>query len=81
MVTASPIPATVEEFDREVGLGAVRTVDGARYPFHATAISDGTRDIAVGATVLIGLRLAHAGMTEANPVTPVLPELSTTTGT
>ncbi|MBS1838617.1 MAG: hypothetical protein JST64_13075 [Actinobacteria bacterium] len=49
----------------------VVTDDGGRHRFHSTAISDGTRDIAVGSRVLIGLVAAHAGTVEASPVTPV----------
>ncbi|HMV75106.1 MAG TPA: hypothetical protein PKA87_12455 [Microthrixaceae bacterium] len=67
----APLEATVVEFDREVGLGAVVTDDEERLRFHSTAISDGTRDIAVGSRVLIGLAAAHAGTVEASPVTPV----------
>ena len=42
---------TVVEFDAHVGLGRVRADDGAEYMFHCAEISDGSRDIAVGARV------------------------------
>ena len=34
-------------FDERRGLGEVTADDGAVYPFHATAIADGTRTVAV----------------------------------
>ena len=41
----------VVAFDEHRGLGEVADGAGARYPFHCTAIADGTRTIAVGAAV------------------------------
>ncbi|MGA9276069.1 hypothetical protein [Ilumatobacter sp.] len=41
---------TVVEFDAAVGLGVI-AADDDRYPFHCIAISDGSRDIAIGTEV------------------------------
>ncbi|MBA2326175.1 MAG: cold shock domain-containing protein [Actinobacteria bacterium] len=40
----------VVAFDEGRGLGEIES-DGERYPFHCTAIADGTRSIAVDAEV------------------------------
>lgn len=74
MATTFPIRATVIEFDSSVGLGTVRSAAGGEHGFHAAAISDGTRDIAVGAVVLCQLGAGHRGITEARAVTPLTPE-------
>ena len=71
MASTNPRPATVESFDRATGRGVVRCDDGTELGFHATAVSDGSRDIGVGARVLVGAVRAHAGTTEAGPVTPI----------
>ncbi|MEY2438296.1 MAG: cold shock protein [Acidimicrobiaceae bacterium] len=42
---------TVVAFDDAAGLGEVTADDGSTYPFHCTAIGDGTRTIEVGACV------------------------------
>ena len=42
---------TVVEFVSRVGLGRVRSDDGAEYLFHCAEIADGSRDIAIGARV------------------------------
>jgi cold shock CspA family protein len=42
---------TVLSFDAPRGLGVVVDDDGADYPFHCTAISDGTREIEPGTRV------------------------------
>lgn len=71
MATRSVLKGTVVAFDRDVGLGVVRSTDGAELGFHATAISDGTRHVEVGAEVTYEQRLAHAGAREARNVTPL----------
>lgn len=71
MATEHPVRATVLSFDREVGLGRLRTVVGDELPFHAVAITDGSRDIAVDVSVLCERRCGHAGVVEAHPVTPL----------
>ena len=64
------ITGTVTEFDAAVGLGSVDAADGTRYPFHCIEIADGTRDIAVGATVSFML-LGKLGRFEAARVATV----------
>jgi CspA family cold shock protein len=54
---------TVVEFDAEVGLGVI-DVGGDRYPFHCVEISDGSRNVAVGADVSFDV-LAKFGRYEA----------------
>jgi CspA family cold shock protein len=61
---------TVSAFDREVGLGTITSVDGSVYEFHCIEIADGTRDIAVGATLSFVL-LGKLGRFEAARVTAV----------
>ena len=62
------LAGTVVAFDRQVGLGEVATVDGARFPFHCIEIADGSRDIAVGTAVTFGL-LCKLGTYEAARIT------------
>ena len=65
----------VSSFDKARGIGALRYDAGsegavAEVPFHCTAISDGSRDIAVGREVAFVLRRRH-GRLEADAVTPL----------
>jgi hypothetical protein len=55
----------VTEFDEARGLGTVDGDDGHRYPFHCTAIADGTRRIDVGARVVFSRAAGHLGRVEA----------------
>jgi cold shock CspA family protein len=55
---------TVSAFDKESGLGEI-TNDTAVYPFHCTAIADGTRDIEVGKAVTFTIAAGHLGRLEA----------------
>ena len=55
----------VVAFDEQLGLGEVRSPDGARYPFHCTQIADGTRTIAVGTEVSFAVTPGHHGRWEA----------------
>jgi cold shock CspA family protein len=59
---------TVAEFDEPVGLGILREPDGTRHPFHCTAITDGSRDIQIGAEVSFSLVAARAGRYEATDI-------------
>ena len=61
---------TVTEFDEAAGLGTVTADDGSAYAFHCTAISDGTRTIAIDTEVEFDLRPARHGAYEATAVTP-----------
>ena len=58
---------TVVEFDEPRGLGTIES-DGTRYPFHCTAILDGTRTIAVGTEVTFEVRPAGMGRWEATAI-------------
>jgi len=63
----------VTEFDDAAGLGTITTDDGtAAYRFHCTAITDGTRTIAVDTRVEFELRPARNGRYEAGAVGPVV---------
>jgi hypothetical protein len=58
------VQGVVVAFDEARGLGEV-DADGVRYPFHCTAIADGTRTIPVGAEVTFELRPGGLGRWEA----------------
>jgi cold shock CspA family protein len=60
---------TVTQFDEPRGLGAIES-DGVTYPFHCTAISDGSRTIAVGTAVTFEVRAAGMGRWEAAAIAP-----------
>jgi CspA family cold shock protein len=60
----------VVEFDDHRGLGVVEGDDGARYPFHCTAIVDGTRTIPPGARVEFDVVAGPIGRYEAASVRP-----------
>lgn len=68
-MTGSTLAGTVTSFDREVGLGELRTADGATIAFHCVEIADGSRDIAVGADVRFEL-IPKLGRYEAAKVRP-----------
>jgi CspA family cold shock protein len=55
----------VASFDDPRGLGVVRGDDGDEYPFHCTAIADGTRTIDDGARVRFEVVAGHMGRWEA----------------
>jgi len=59
---------TVARFDKARGVGEITGADGATYPFHATVITDGTRDIAVGTEVEFVVVAGHLGRWEAAAV-------------
>ena len=65
----APLSGVVEEFDDPRGLGTIAGDDGWRYPFHCTAIADGTRRIAVGTRVVFATAAGHLGRLEARAVT------------
>jgi len=69
--TCEPQTGEVEAFDRDVGLGEVRSKDGRRFPFHCTQIADGTRDIMVGAKVAFVVAAGHRGTWEARSVASI----------
>lgn len=59
----------VESFDAEVGLGVIVADDDGRWPFHCTAIADGSRTIEVGASVFFERTWGGPGRWEAAAVT------------
>jgi len=65
----APLSGVVEEFDDPRGLGVIAGDDGRRYPFHCTAIADGSRRIAVGTRVVFAVAAGHLGRLEARAVT------------
>ncbi|WP_419925542.1 hypothetical protein [Candidatus Poriferisocius sp.] len=64
---------TVAGFDDGTGWGVIAAGDGTGYPFHCTAIADGTRSIEAGAPVVFHLTPGHLGVWEATGVTPQQP--------
>jgi cold shock CspA family protein len=64
------VRGVVAEFDEARGLGTVEA-DGTAYPFHCTAIADGSRTIEVGAAVTFEVSAGGMGRWEATAITPV----------
>ena len=60
----------VESFDDPRGLGIVRSDDGREFPFHCTAIADGTRTIEEGRPVSFEVVAGHLGRWEAADIVP-----------
>jgi cold shock CspA family protein len=58
----------VATFDEHRGRGEIESDDGSRYPFHCTAIADGTRTIPVGVTVEFRVDAGPLGLVEASSV-------------
>ncbi len=63
--SAGPHHGRVASFDQRRGLGTVADDAGISYAFHATAIADGSRDIAVGQAVMFTVAPGHLGRYEA----------------
>ena len=63
----------ITEFDDPRGLGTVTAEDGTTYPFHCTAITDGTRTIEVGAAVEFDVVPGRMGRWEAAQLSTVGP--------
>jgi CspA family cold shock protein len=59
---------SVTEFDKHAGLGVIVADDAKAYPFHCTAIADGSRDIAVGTAVTFTIVAGHNGQFEATQI-------------
>jgi cold shock CspA family protein len=56
---------TVRTFDERRGLGEVEADDGTAFPFHCTAIADGSRRIEPGALVEFDVIAGLLGRWEA----------------
>ncbi|MDE0238538.1 MAG: cold shock domain-containing protein [bacterium] len=65
-----PLIGTVASFDSGTGWGTIAAGDGTAYPFHCTAIADGTRTITAGVAVTFQLAAGHRGVWEAAGITP-----------
>jgi hypothetical protein len=66
------VQGRITEFDEARGLG-VLDAGGVRYPFHCTALVDGTRTIEVGTEVTFGLRPGGMGRWEATAIEELAP--------
>ena len=60
----------VASFDDPRGLGTVRADDGTEYPFHCTAIADGTRTIDEGVAIEFEVVAGRMGRWEAARIRP-----------
>ena len=67
----SPLVGDVAEFDEARGLGVVEFGPGRRLPFHATAITDGSRSIQAGTVVAFVVSAGRLGRLEACSVRPL----------
>ena len=63
----------VASFDDATGWGEIAADGGTEYPFHCTAIADGTRSVEAGTRVSFWLAPGHRGVWEAAGVTPQRP--------
>jgi cold shock CspA family protein len=61
----STIVGTIASFNTQRGDGWIATDQGEQYYFHCVAIGDGTRAIAVGASVAATRRVGLLGRDEA----------------
>jgi cold shock CspA family protein len=60
----------VATFDDHRGRGEVEARGGLRFPFHCTAIADGSRTIAEGTDVQFQLMIGPLGKLEAIAIAP-----------
>jgi cold shock CspA family protein len=60
----------VATFDGHVGRGEIEARGGMRFPFHCTAIADGSREIAPDTAVKFRLVPGPLGALEATSVKP-----------
>ncbi len=80
----APLIGDVVEFDEPVGMGVVEYGPGRKLDFHCTAITDGSRSIAIGTVVAFTVTTGHLGRLEAQSVRPlpgVMPPGATLAGT
>ena len=70
---ADDVTGTVTAFDDPAGFGTVTTDEGGEHFFHCTAITDGTRQIAVGARGRPRIGPGRLGRWEAATVRPLYP--------
>ena len=60
----------VASFDEHAGRGEIAAGGGLQFPFHCTAIADGSRTIAPDTTVKFRLVVGPLGALEATAVKP-----------
>ena len=60
----------VASFDEHVGRGEVEARGGMHFPFHCTAIADGSRTILVGTAVSFDVVPGRLGRWEASGLRP-----------
>ena len=65
---AGPRAGTVAAFDDDRGTGTVTDDDGTSYGFHCTALTDGSRRVAVGTRVTFLVAAGHLGRLEARGI-------------
>lgn len=70
-MTTTPRRGTVTTFDDPRGIGVVTDDDGTEFPFHCTAVADGSRHVDEGAVVSFVMRPGHLGRYEARDIVPV----------
>ena len=68
MWRTGPRVGTVEAFDEARGIGTVVDDEATPYRFHCTALTDGTRSVAVGTRVVFEAVPAHLGQLEARAI-------------
>jgi cold shock CspA family protein len=61
---------SVAQFDEHRGVGTIDGDDGCSYPFHCTAVADGTRTIDEGVPVRFEIVAGRLGRWEAWRVEP-----------
>lgn len=66
----APQAGRVARFDGATGWGVIAAENGIDYPFHCTAIADGTRTIEADIPVSFSLTPGHRGVWEATGLTP-----------
>jgi cold shock CspA family protein len=69
-VPLAPGRGTVASFDDPRGLGVVRSDAGVDYPFHCTAVADGSRAIDEGTEVTFRVVAGRLGRWEATDLRP-----------
>jgi cold shock CspA family protein len=69
-VAGRVVRGKVVAFDEPRGLGEVEAAEGTRFPFHCTAIADGTRTIPVGVPVTFRVVGGPLGTYEARELRP-----------
>ena len=70
IASLGPRTGSVTAFDHHRGLGEITATDGTVFPFHCTAIADGTRTIEVGTEVRFDVVAGRLGRWEAGAISP-----------